>query len=80
MLRGLEVVKTDDIAQALNQTIQLQPLGRLLGIQPCLSHLSPLSAGQRGRTSGFELAPLCSARAKNVVVMRGIATINTSGG
>jgi len=58
MLRGLEVVKADDIAQALNQSIQLQPLGRLLAFQACLSHLSPLSAGRSGRTSGFELAPL----------------------
>ena len=33
MLRGLEVVKTNDIAQALNQTIQVQPLRPLLGIQ-----------------------------------------------
>jgi hypothetical protein len=38
MLRGLEVVKTNDIAQALNQTIQVQPLGPLLDIQPCPSH------------------------------------------
>ena len=28
MLRSLEVVKTNDIAQALNQTIQVQPLAR----------------------------------------------------
>ena len=33
MLCGPEVVKTNDIAQALNQTIQVQPLGQLLGIQ-----------------------------------------------
>jgi hypothetical protein len=31
MLRGLEVVKTNDIAQASNQTIQLQPSSPLLG-------------------------------------------------
>jgi hypothetical protein len=28
MLRGLGVVKTNDIAQALNQTVQVQPLGQ----------------------------------------------------
>jgi hypothetical protein len=33
MLRGLEVVKTNDIAQALNQTIQVQPFGALLSIR-----------------------------------------------
>ena len=33
VLRGLEVVKTNDIAQALNQTIQVQPFEALLGIQ-----------------------------------------------
>ena len=38
MLRGLEVVKTNDIAQALNQTIQVQPLGPLPGIQLRPSH------------------------------------------
>jgi hypothetical protein len=35
MLRGLEVVKTNDVAQAVNQTIQLQLLSPLLGVQPC---------------------------------------------
>jgi hypothetical protein len=30
MLRGLEVVETNDITQTLNQTIQVQPLGALL--------------------------------------------------
>jgi hypothetical protein len=33
MLCSPEVVKSNDIAQALNQTIQVQPLGPLLGIQ-----------------------------------------------
>ena len=43
MLRGLEVVKTNDIAQALNQTIQVQPLRPLPGIQ-----LRPVLARERG--------------------------------
>jgi hypothetical protein len=49
MLRGLEVVKSDDVTQALNQTIQVQPLGPLLGIQLCPSHFhrsSPLKRQQ----------------------------------
>jgi hypothetical protein len=33
MLRGLEVVKTNDIAQALEQTVQVQPFKALLGVQ-----------------------------------------------
>ena len=43
MLCSPEVVKTNDIAQALNQTIQVQPLGPLLGIQ-----LRPLLARECG--------------------------------
>ena len=33
MLHGLEVVQTHDIAQALNQTVQVQPFEVLLGLQ-----------------------------------------------
>ena len=33
MLRSLEVVEPNDIAQALNQTIQVRPFGSLLSIQ-----------------------------------------------
>jgi hypothetical protein len=33
MLRGLEVVETNDIAQALDQTIKVQPYWPLLGTQ-----------------------------------------------
>ena len=33
MLRGLEVVQTDDIAQTLNQTIRVQPFGASLSIR-----------------------------------------------
>ena len=32
MLRGLKIVKTNDVAQASNQTIQVQPYSPLLGI------------------------------------------------
>jgi hypothetical protein len=33
MLRSLEVVKTNDVTQALNQTIQVQSLRPLLGTE-----------------------------------------------
>ena len=38
MLCSPEVVKTNDIAQALNQTIKVQPFGPLPGIQLRPSH------------------------------------------
>jgi hypothetical protein len=43
MLCSPEVVKSNDIAQALNQTIQVQPLRPLLGIQ-----LGPVLAREYG--------------------------------
>ena len=43
MLCSPEVVKSSDIAQALNQTIQVQPLRPLLGIQ-----LGPVLAREYG--------------------------------
>ena len=45
-LRGLKVVETNDIAQALNQTIQVQPFQALVGVQ-LHWYLRPLLAAIR---------------------------------
>src|SRR6476660_6714953 len=59
-LRGLKVVETNDIAQALNQTIQVQPFQALVGVQlhwylrPQLSAIREASPSRR---------PLCGSLA-----------------